>query len=85
MTEAENEPGLNFASFRKMPENRPNDALGTLVKLVRCCNCKYISHFDIVRYLINFVRYQNETFRIVQTVQNIFDIVRYMNNIVRLA
>ena len=58
------------AQLRLLPKNArksPNDALGTLVKLVRCCNCKHISHFDIVRYLINFVRYQNKTFIIVQT------------------
>ena len=51
---------------KKMLENRPNGALGTLVKLVRS-----VKFFRIVRY-------RNNIFRIVQTVQNIsnFEIVR---------
>ena len=70
-----------------MLENRPEDALGTLVKLVRCCKIRRIartvqniSHFEIVRYL-------NKTFKIVQTVQNIshFTIVRYFNEIFRIV
>ena len=35
-----------------MPESRPEDALGTLVKLQNCANCtKYLTLLHIVRYL----------------------------------
>ena len=57
-----------------MLENRPEDALGTLVKLVRCCKIRRIartvqniSHF-VVRYP-NKMRYLKNVFRTVHTVQ----------------